>query len=89
MIEEVLGILGVENLSVLYYHLEKLGVKRSEIPNKPAEFSSALRTIFGQAGTILESQIISNIIARLGEDHDRKITLAEALGSLKRQSSAN
>jgi hypothetical protein len=54
VLEDVLKDLGVDNLSVLYYHLEKLGVKKHEIPDKPAEFSNALRVIFGQAATILE-----------------------------------
>ena len=86
VIEDVLKILGVENASVLYYHLELLGVKKHEIPDKPAEFSSALRIIFGQAASILERQIISEVSARNGTSYGQKITLAEALRSLKSKS---
>lgn len=88
VLEEVLKVLGVDNVSVLYYHLEKMGVKRDEIANKPVEFSNALRTIFGQAATILERQIISTIASRTG-DHGKKITLADALQKLKSETDAN
>jgi hypothetical protein len=89
VLEDVLKDLGVDNLSVLYYHLEKLGVKKHEIPDKPAEFSNALRVIFGQAATILERQIVSNIAIKNGGDYDKKNTLAEALRSLKKESAVN
>jgi len=83
LLEEVLGVLGAENLSVLYYHLERLGVKRSEIVDKPAEFSKALKVIFGQAATILESQIVSCIASKTGQDHAANLTLTQALEQLK------
>jgi hypothetical protein len=83
VLEDVLKDLGVDNLSVLYYHLEKLGVKKNEIPDKPVEFSNALRVIFGQAATILEKQIVSTIATKTGGNYDRKNSLAEALRSLK------
>lgn len=89
VLEEVLNVLGVDNMSVLYYHLEKMGVKRNEIADKPVEFSNALRSIFGQAATILESQIISTINSRTGSGQGKRITLAEALQKLKSESSAN
>jgi len=82
LLEEVLGVLGAENLSVLYYHLERLGVKRSEIVDKPAEFSKALKVIFGQAATILESQIVSCIASKTGQDA-ANLTLTQALEQLK------
>ena len=64
ILEDVLNVLGVDNMAVLYHHLEKMGVKRNEIADKPVEFSNALRTIFGQAASILESQIISTISSK-------------------------
>lgn len=88
VLEDVLKDLGVDNLSVLYYHLEKLGVKKNDIPDKPAEFSNALRVIFGQAATILEKQIVSSIATKTGGNYDKKNALAEALRSLK-ESAAN
>jgi hypothetical protein len=87
-LEEVLTAMGVDNISVLYYHLEKLGVKRNEIPDKPMEFSNALRVIFGQAASILEMQIVSMISSRIGEKLEQKITLAEALQKLKAERNA-
>jgi hypothetical protein len=66
-----------------------MGVKRNEIADKPVEFSNALRTIFGQAATILERQIISTISARIGGDSTKKITLADALQKLKNGIDAN
>jgi hypothetical protein len=66
-----------------------MGVKRNEIADKPVEFSNALRTIFGQAASILERQIISTIASRTGGDFGKKITLAEALQKLKSETSAN
>ena len=89
VIEDVLKVIGMDNLSVLYYHLEKLGVKKHEIPDKPAEFSNALRLIFGQAATILEMQIASTIASKTSGEYRQKITLAEAFRSLKSGSSAN
>ena len=76
-------------MSVLYYHLEKMGVKRGEIADKPVEFSNALRSIFGQASTILERQIITTVVARTGLDPGKKITLAEALQRIKNETRAN
>lgn len=89
MLEEVLKVLGVDNMAVLYVHLEKLGVKRNEVADKPVEFSNALRTIFGQAASILERQIISTIASRTGGTYGQKTTLAEALQKLKQEASAN
>ena len=89
MLEDVLKVLGVDNMAVLYVHLEKLGVKRSEVADKPVEFSAALRTIFGQAASILERQIISTIASRTGGTYGQKTTLAEALQKLKQEASAN
>ena len=89
MLEDVLKVLGVDNMAVLYVHLEKLGVKRNEVADKPVEFSTALRTIFGQAASILERQIISTIASRTGGTFGQKTTLAEALQKLKQAASAN
>lgn len=89
MLEDVLKVLGVDNMAVLYAHLEKLGVKRNEVADKPVEFSNALRTIFGQAAAILERQIISTIASRTGGTYGQKTTLAEALQKLKQEASAN
>jgi hypothetical protein len=89
VLEDVLKVLGVDNMAVLYVHLEKLGVKRNEVADKPVEFSNALRTIFGQAASILERQIISSIASRTGGVYGEKITLAEALRKLKQEANAN
>ena len=89
VLEDVLRVLGVDNMAILYVQLERLGVKRNEVADKPVEFSNALRTIFGQAASILEKQIISAIAARTGGMYDQKVTLAEALQKLKREASAN
>lgn len=89
MLEDVLKVLGIDNMAVLYVHLEKLGVKRNEVADKPVEFSNALRTIFGQAASILERQIISTIASRTGGTYGQKTTLAEALQKLKQEASAN
>jgi hypothetical protein len=83
LLEDSLKVLGSENLTVLYHHLERFGVKRDEIMDKPAEFSNALRSIFGQAASILESQIVSSITAGTGQGQDSDITLSEALKQLK------
>jgi hypothetical protein len=81
--EDLLTVLGEENMSILYHHLEKLGVKRNEIVDKPAEFSKALRVIFGQAASILEAQIVSSISSRTGHNYGPNVTLVEALKHLK------
>ncbi|MCI0557159.1 MAG: hypothetical protein MN733_01595 [Nitrososphaera sp.] len=88
MLEDVLKVLGTENLSVLYYHLERLGVKKNEIADKPAEFSKALKVIFGQAASILEGQIVSSLAAKTGKKYAANITLEQALNELRGSSHA-
>lgn len=83
LMEDLLTVLGEENMSILYHHLERLGVKRNEIVDKPAEFSKALRVIFGQAASILEAQIVSSIASRTGHNYGPNVTLVEALAQLK------
>ncbi len=87
VLDEVLKVLGSDNLPVLYYHLERLGVKKNEIADKPEEFSNALRQIFGQAASFLEGQIVSSISSKLGLDHDTHTTLAQVLSKLKQGAS--
>lgn len=81
--DAVLKILGEDNISILYYHLERLGVKSDEIPRKPGEFSRALRVIFGQGAAILEKQIVSSILSSAGLQYDEELTLEEALKRLQ------
>jgi hypothetical protein len=81
--EDLLTVLGAENMSILYHHLERLGVKRNEIAVKPAEFSKALKVIFGQAASILEAQIVSSIASRTGHNYGANVTLVEALERLR------
>ncbi len=83
LMEDLLTVLGEENMSILYHHLERLGVKRNEISDKPDEFSKALRVIFGQAASILEAQIVSSIASRTGQSFGPRVTLVEALARLK------
>lgn len=83
VLEDVLRVLGLDNMSILYYHLEKLGVRKEEIIDKPAEFSKALRVIFGQGASVLEKQMISSIALRTGQTFEPSITLAEAMLRLK------
>jgi hypothetical protein len=81
--EDLLTVLGEENMSILYHHLERLGVKRNEIADKPSEFSKALKVIFGQAASILEAQIVSSMASRTGHNFGPNVTLVEALALLK------
>lgn len=83
LMEDLLAVLGEENMSILYHHLERLGVKRNEIADKPSEFSKALKVIFGQAASILEAQIVSSMASRTGHHFGPNVTLAEALALLK------
>lgn len=83
ILEDVLRVIGIENVAILYHHLERLGVRKEEIAEKPAEFSKALRVIFGQGATILEKQMISSIATRTGESFDPSASLPEALRRLK------
>ncbi|MGH9991563.1 MAG: hypothetical protein ACREBU_08480 [Nitrososphaera sp.] len=83
LLEEVLQVLGSENLPVLYHHLERLGVKKNEIADKPEEFSKALKSIFGQGAAILESQIVSSISSKVGLDYGTNMTLSQVLSKLK------
>jgi hypothetical protein len=83
MIEDVLKVLGIDNVSILYSQLQRLGISPDEIIDRPSEFSSALRTIFGQGAAILEKQIISLILSKTTRPYGNAITLSEAFQLLK------
>lgn len=88
-LEDALKVLGIENMSIVYNNLERLGVKKEDIPSKPVEFGKALRIIFGQGALILEMQIISSIAAKTGRTYESDMTLVQVLESLKKTSEAN
>ena len=89
VLQEVLEVLGMDNLSILYRHLERLGVKKEQIPDHPEEFSKALRVIFGQGATILERQIISSIAMKTGVLYRPTDNLVDVLRRLQCNSAAN
>lgn len=88
-LEDALKVLGIDNMSIVYRNLERLGVKKEDIPLKPAEFTKALRIIFGQGATILEMQIICSISARTGKTYGKDMTLVQVLESLNKASQAS
>lgn len=67
----------------MYHHLERLGVRKEEVAEKPAEFSKALRVIFGHGAAILEKQMISSIATKTGQSFDPSTSLPEAFKRLK------
>lgn len=89
VIEEVLGVLGMNTLSILYRQLEKLGIKKEEILDRPIEFSNALRLLFGQGATILERQIISSLALRTGALYGPNDGLVEVLRRLNSSAAAD
>lgn len=89
VLEEVLVVLGIDNLSILYRQLEKLGLKKEEIFDRPVEFSKALRVIFGQGATILERQIISSLASKTGTLYSPSESLADVLRRVKTSAAAN
>ena len=83
MMEDVLKVLGIDNVSILYSQLQRLGVRPDEIIDRPSDFSNALRTIFGQGAAILEKQIISLILSKTARPYEKVLTLSEAFNLLK------
>ncbi len=83
MMEDVLKVLGIDNVSILYTQMQRLGIKPDEIIDRPSEFSNALRTIFGQGAAILEKQIISLILSKTSQPYGNAVTLADAFQLLK------
>lgn len=83
--DRALGYLGKENSAILCYHLEKHGVKKEEILEKPTLFVAALRSMFGDASIFLEKRIISEI-AKENNTVSNESNLEEILKSLGKKS---
>jgi two-component system chemotaxis response regulator CheY/two-component system cell cycle response regulator CpdR len=58
IVEEGVKFLGQDSLSVFYYHLDRLGVKREDIPANPELFMEALDKMFGAASSMIQSRIL-------------------------------
>ncbi len=71
-IDKGLSVLGESGRRALYFHIEsKFGVTKDDIPEKPQEFVSALRTLFGEGATILEVAIAREIRSNIFRLSDR------------------
>lgn len=70
-VDDGLNVLG-ENVkaTLLLLIRERFHLERHEIPEKPKEFSSALRSILGSGGgKFVESLIVRSLYAKLGLGH--------------------
>ena len=60
-LDEVLLVLGENIQKTIYHYVQTLsGLERSDIPQKPEAFSSALKLLFGNSAKIIETRIISS-----------------------------
>lgn len=66
-VDETLSSLGNSVKKSIYLHLaKKFGIKQSEIPNKIAEFATAIESLFGQGALFLEIQIMKRLCTQTG-----------------------
>ena len=78
-VDKGLGSLGDIGKKVLYWHLtHTFGVSLDEVPDKPEKLSEALRRMYGAAATILESNIVKEIVSEFGLK-TRPASLADAV----------
>lgn len=85
-INEVLETLGKSGKQAFTSYLEKdIGLKKEEIPQKPKLFSKGLNLIFGEQGAdLLETAIVQKLLTSLGLDPKSKLTLEEAISTVKK-----
>jgi CheY-like chemotaxis protein len=61
ILQEALKYLGPEWLSIVYYHLDHLGIRRDEISDRPEQFAFAVEKMLGTASSMLYGQILRTI----------------------------
>ena len=86
-IECILSVLGAASKQKVYSFLEnQCGLKKDEIPLRPAEFDEAIEKIFGKASKMLELKIIERICLKYPNfifPKDREIKLADLVSRLR------
>jgi hypothetical protein len=66
-VDEGLAWLGDQAKQMIYYHLENdFNIKRQDISRKIEEFDDAIGKIFGDAGALLEIQIMKKLHKKVG-----------------------
>jgi CheY-like chemotaxis protein len=61
IVEDALGYLGPEWLSIFFFHLDHLGVRRENIADSPDKFVEALEKLLGSASSMVRQQIVKAI----------------------------
>lgn len=61
IVEDALGYLGPEWLSIFFFHLDHLGVRREKIADSPDQFVEALEKLLGSASSMVRLQIVKAI----------------------------
>lgn len=61
IVEDALGYLGTEWLSIFFYHLDHLGVQKQQIASNPEKFIEALDKLLGSAASMVKLQILNSI----------------------------
>ena len=81
-IDTVLSSLGTNVRNVLKFYLSKRGIEFEDIPDRPEEFSSFLREIYGEAAIIIEKMIVVRL-AREFEIEPESEGLADVIHEIK------
>ncbi len=67
ILDETFSYLGENAKQTIYYHLEhKFGIRRSEIPCRVEDFSSAMDKIFGLANKSIEVVLVQKLHEKVG-----------------------
>ena len=61
-VDRVLARLGGAIKETIYHHLERMGLSKEEIPDRPGEFVIKLRRILGAVAAMLEREIIKELV---------------------------
>jgi len=80
IVEDALGYLGPEWLSIFFFHLDHLGVRRENIADSPEQFIGALDKLLGSASALVKLQIAKSI-----EMNQDAIGRSKALAEFKKK----
>jgi hypothetical protein len=83
-IDDGLQILGDSCKEAINYYLEKNGLKKEEIAEKPETLQKGLSQIFGEEGAcIVEKWIVQKLTMKFELKQESKLTLVEAITMIR------
>ena len=70
-VEEGLMELGESSRAIVYFYVERnFSLKKTEIPKRLEDFSTAIRRIFGLGGIVMEELILKRLCEKLNVNYE-------------------